>query len=299
MKRLKPGWYIILYHDISWEENCYIRSIGGTCPPDLFRKHVHALSSWGEILSVADGERRLRENRVNAPIFSFWFDDGLNGVYRYALPILEEVGVSGAFSICSRFVDRSEFFWRFKLAYLNSIDGMRFVRSHLKKFGFKFGDSVKTFTLNHFSAALCEEINDLFLRFTTPAQRRDAFRMFMDRSMVKNLHDRGWSVANHSGGHYPISQNHSLSLMNPEFEQCEEMIQEICEKPSDYWVIPFDYRSSKDVLSVANKSRGDRYIVFVRDTFNTPHICRAERVLYRICVPTGSPDRLIGRLLSL
>ena len=299
MKRLKPGWYIMLYHDISWEENCYIRAIGGTCPPDLFREHVKALASWGEILSVAEGEKRLRENRIDGPIFSFWFDDGFNGVNRYAMPILDEAGVAGAISICSRFVDRTEFYWRLKLAYLNSIDGMRFVRSRLKKYGFKLGDSVRKFTLNHFSMELLSEINEVFVRFTTPAQRNDANRMFMDRSAVKSLFDLGWCVANHSGGHYPIAKDHSLTLMNPEFEQCEDVIQEVCGKPSDYWVLPFDYRSSREVLPVANKSRGDRYLVFVRDTYNTPQLCNEERVLYRIGVPTGSPDMLFDKLSNL
>ena len=52
---LVPGWYIILYHDVSWEESPFVRHIGGTCPPDVFRDHVRACAGLGELVSIRDG----------------------------------------------------------------------------------------------------------------------------------------------------------------------------------------------------------------------------------------------------
>lgn len=294
MKRLRPGWYNLLYHDISWEENCYLKSIGGTCPPDLFRQHMRTLSTIGELVSVEEGEKRLREHAIDVPIFSLWFDDGLAGVRKYALPILEQFGVTGAAAICSRFLNRSEFFWRFKLSYLNSADGMRFLRSRLQKHGYKRGDSGKRYTLDNFSLEIVAYIDELFNRFTTPAQREDAFRMFMDRDAVQTLLNMGWIIANHTAAHYPISQEHSLNLLAEEFQECEAEIESICHEPSDYWVLPFN--SSPETVSIANSYRGDRYLVFVDNRINTPELCNSDRILYRIGVQVGYSQGLMDSL---
>ena len=298
MKHLKPGWYIILYHDISWEENCYINSIGGTCPPDVFRQHVCTLYSLGGLVSVTQGEKLLRNNAIDRPVFSFWFDDGLTGVLRYAMPILDEFNVTGAISICSRFVRRTEFFWRFKLSYLNSIDGIRFLRPRLRKHGFKLEDRVRAFTLDSFSQEILDYIDELFVRFTTPAQRDDAYRMFLVRESIRLMYDRGWDITNHSAGHYPIGYEQNLSLLCPEYQECEAEIQDICGEPSRHWVLPFDRNTSEDVVRVADSCRGNRYIVFVGDRPNTYQTCNATRVLYRFFAPVGSSGRLLNILGS-
>ena len=293
MRQVKPGWYILLYHDVSWEENYYIRSIGGTCPPDLFQRHVSALADLGEIVSVAAGADRLRKGNLTEPMFSFWFDDGLIGVRKYAAPILKEFQATGALSICSRFVNRTEFFWRFKLSYLNSIDAMRLLRTMLRKHGFETGDSVRVFTLDNFSEEVLAYIDELFRRFTSHQQRDDAFRMFEDREGVKNLQKQGWTIANHSAGHYPVSQVHSLNRFQTEFLECEREVQEICGTPSNYWVLPFDRLTAPNVLDVADRCREERYIVFVGDRMNTPSSMEKERVLYRINAPSDEPAELL------
>ena len=38
MAKLSPGWYVLLYHDVSWEENDFIRPYSVVCPPDVFRR---------------------------------------------------------------------------------------------------------------------------------------------------------------------------------------------------------------------------------------------------------------------
>ncbi|MFC1495127.1 hypothetical protein ACFL6W_07600 [Thermodesulfobacteriota bacterium] len=298
MKKLKPGWYILLYHDISWEENSYLQAIGGTCPPDLFRQHLKTLVSLGELVSVQEGEKRLRDGSIDAPIFSLWFDDGLIGVEKYAIPILDELGIAGAISICNRFVNRTEFYWRFKLSYLNSIDGMRFLRSRLKKHGLKRGDSVRTFTLEHFSLDILSHIEELYQRFTTLTQRNDAFRMFINSDSIKPVFDRGWVIANHTAGHYTVSPEYGLQSLFEEFQECEVSIKSICQSPSQHWVLPFDRPSPLENTRTTNGIRGDRCWVVVGNRRNTSESYNNTRVLYRISAPIGLPRELTDQLIA-
>jgi peptidoglycan/xylan/chitin deacetylase (PgdA/CDA1 family) len=286
------GWHILLYHDVSWEENCYVRSIGGTIPPDVFRTHVAAAASLGELVSVPDGERRLAEGALDGPIFSFWFDDGLAGVARHAAPILGEYGVSGAVSICSRFVNRTEFFWRFKLSYLSSIDGMRFLRTRLKKHGLERGAGVRVFTQLRFSPDVLRAIDELFERFTTPAQRADAFRMFMDPTAIGDLARQGWTIANHTASHYPVAEENCAHLLVDQFHECETEIMSIVGAPSRYWVLPFGAHTPAAALRAAESVRMDRRLVFVGDRVNTI-ASSTDGVLYRFIAPTGSAARLV------
>ena len=57
---LIPGWYILLYHDISWEETPFVRHIGGTCPPDVFRDHVSTCESSGNTRIGSGGDEKTR-----------------------------------------------------------------------------------------------------------------------------------------------------------------------------------------------------------------------------------------------
>ncbi len=166
----------------------------------------------------------------------------------------------------------------------------------LRKHGFKIGDSVKTFTLENFSEEVLAYIDELFNRFTSPQQRDDAFRMFEDREGVKRLQKQGWTIANHSAGHYPVSQAHSLNLLETEFLECEREIEDICGTISNYWVLPFDRLTAPNVLEVADRCREGRYIVFVGGRMNTLSSMEKERVLYRIGAPSDEPAELLKRI---
>jgi peptidoglycan/xylan/chitin deacetylase (PgdA/CDA1 family) len=296
MRALPRTWTILLYHDVSWEESGYVRSFGGTCPPDLFRAHVETVASLGDLVGIAEGERRLRDGGSDAPCFSFWFDDGRTGVARHAAPVLEERGLAGAVSVCSRFVEREAFFWRYKLSYLNAAGGIERLRARLARLGLGEGESVKRFTEDRFSPDVLRAVEEEYERATTPAQRADAFRLFLDGDGVRRLHRAGWTVANHTAAHYPVAQAHSLSLLREQFEECEAAIEALCEHPSDHWVLPFDRKRSPDLLRAVEDARGDRALVLVGDRANTPARCADRRVLYRVTVPVV-PPRALARLL--
>ena len=131
---MKPGWYIINYHNVDWEDSILTRAIGVTTRPDVFRHHLKTLQRHGRFISIPEGQQMLDSGRrFDEAVFSLWFDDGYSGLLEYAKGICEEFGIYPALSVNSRFTERQEMFWRCKLAYLAYADGMRFVRAKLRK----------------------------------------------------------------------------------------------------------------------------------------------------------------------
>src|SRR4051812_40209369 len=121
---MKKAWYILNYHDISWEENAYMLGIGGSFSPDIFNEQVQTLKNSMRCVSVQEGFEAFRSNKISEPLLSFWFDDGFTGVRKYAYPILEENNIKAAIAINSRFMLHEELFWRCKLSYLSRFDGL-------------------------------------------------------------------------------------------------------------------------------------------------------------------------------
>jgi hypothetical protein len=151
------------------------------------------------------------------------------------------------------------------------------------------------FTLRHFSREMLEDVDELFDRFTTPAQREDAFRLFLDREAIATMGQRGWNVANHTAAHYPV-EGRAFADLAEEFEECEREIVSLTGRRSDYWTVPFGAADIGEVLRAADPFRGHRYIVVVGDRVNTPESCADARVLFRISAPAGSPQELVRRI---
>lgn len=292
---MRPGWYILLYHNVSWEDDPYTRGIEGmTCPPDMFAEHVECLRSIGELVSIPEGIKRLEEARTGHPLFSFWFDDGLAGVRRYALPALAQHNCSAAMSVCSRFFHRKEFFWRFQLTYLNYLDGLRFLRSRLRKHGFIPGMSVKDSTLDSFSESILQAIHQLYEEFTSAEVRQDAFRLFETEEGLRKLATENWVIANHTAAHYPVGEAQCLRFLEGQFRECEAAIIEAFGEPSGFWVLPFDrHRRRSETLSEAFAACAEeRWLVLVGDRRNTP-ITLGQKHLFRIKAPICYGKRFV------
>jgi len=298
---LKNGWYILNYHDISWEENPYIAGIGGTFPPDIFRKHLEALSEAGELVSVQEGFRRWKEGSIDKPLFSLWFDDGFLGVRKYAMPIMDTFGIKGAISVNSRFTLREEMFWRLKLSYLNHVDGLRFVRSRLRPFGYTLDRSVKAFVMDHFSFEIAAIIDEVYRKFTTQRDRDDAFRIFDTIEGMRELHENGWVISNHSSAHYPVSEASHIAHFAAEFQECEDALHDHIGSDTDFWVLPFDRKSLDNDTLLAHFEKadgGERHLVLVGDRINTNDSAK-EKIIYRIEPPYLKSTELIRYLDTL
>ena len=295
---LSPGWYILLYHDISWEETPFVRHIGGTCAPDVFRDHLLACKSLGTLISVQEGTERLMSGKITSPLFSFWFDDGFVGVRKYAMPILADHGVTGATSICSRFISRAEMFWRFKLSYLHSIDAGRHLRARLRPLGYSLSVQVRNFTMDRFGPAVLSIIDTLYNEAVPAAMRDDAFRLFDTSDGLSELYRKGWIVANHSAAHYPIGQKRVHHMLMDQFHECARWIQDVTGNESDYWVFPFDINIDPAAIATIRNSYPEKIIVKVGDVVNLPLGFGNKRILHRITAPANDREQLEGTLIA-
>jgi peptidoglycan/xylan/chitin deacetylase (PgdA/CDA1 family) len=297
VKKLQPGWYILLYHDVSWEESAFIRHIGGTCAPDVFRDHVRACNGLGDLVSIDDAMQRLHAGAVETPMISFWFDDGLSGVRRHAAPILEEYGLTAAMSVCSRFANRAEFFWRFKLSFLNSLDAGRHLRSRLRQHGYASPMHIRSFTIDRFGDDVLAVIDGLYDDAANPELKDDAFRVFETTDGLGELHRRGWTIANHSAAHYPIGEPHvPLDTMLEQFDECERFIQDTFGEASRYWVFPFDINVTDEAIGRVTAHAPERTVTLVRNRANRPRNgdpgTLPSRPLYRIEAPVRHRERI-------
>lgn len=298
---MKNGWYILNYHDISWEENPFIKGIGGSFPPDVFREHLEALSQHGRLVSVQEGFELYRTGKIDEPLFSFWFDDGFTGVRKYAMPIMESYSVQGAISINSRFTLRAEMFWRSKLSYLSQTDGLRFLRSKLRIFGYKTHMSVKSFVMDHFSMEIIDAIDSVYNDLTKENFRNDAFRLFDTMEGIKVLHQNGWEISNHSSAHYPVSEESHIHHFKEEFDECEKALHAHLGIHADFWVVPFDRKSlnKEELLKVFHSADDqDRHLVLVGDKFNQNYNAK-EKIIYRIDPPYLNGKDMIRYLKSI
>ena len=283
---MAPGWYILNYHDVNWENSALLRGVGGTVPPDVFRQQVGRLREMGRLISVDSGlDMLLKGENPTEPTFSFWFDDGLIGVRKYALPILRAAGITGAMSVCGRFTRREEMFWRFQLSYLSFVDGIRVLRSRLRPLGYKFGQEVRGWTLSNFSLEVRKAIESVYRECTTEERRHDHFRVFDSEEGIRQLAQEGWLISNHSLAHFPVRAHMDREFVMGQFRANEEYIQELGGNGA-VWVIPFagGYFEKPQVRELYRwlADTPDVTLIGVEEAPNTVASYRDHKLIFRI-----------------
>ena len=204
------AWQILLYHDVNWEEPRAVRGLGGTCPPDVFRAHVAAARELGDIVSPAEAARRITADPADR-VVSFWFDDGLAGVARYAAPILADHGVAGTVALCSQFWRREAPFWRFQLATLATLGRAAEVRAALAAAGIPGAATapLRDLVMDAFGPPVLAALDQLWA--TLPASERDAaLHAFLHHDDIAALVEAGWTLANHTAAHHPVGEARAL-----------------------------------------------------------------------------------------
>jgi len=293
---MKHAWYILNYHDISWELSPLNFSIHGSFSPNLFREHLRYLSEEFEIISISDGINRVLDCKVNNPCLSFWFDDGFLGVRKNAFEILNENGYKAALSVNSNFIQRREMFWRFKLSLICNTDFKRVLRSRLSKFGYKLNHNLLDFTLDNFSKDILVQIDRTYKECTSEEYRKDSFRIFDTIKGLKFLIKNGWEIANHSASHYPVTEESAIRYFNDEFKICDNFISETLGFKSKFWVSPFDriHKRSENLFSEFKKvNKKNKFLVLVGNKINKQI---DNNVIYRIWVPDLDGKSLIKYL---
>lgn len=285
---MRAGWYILNYHNVDWENSILSRAIGGTVRPDVFRGHLQALCRLGRFISVPEGQQILDAGeRIDKPLFSLWFDDGFAGVREHALPICRELGIRGAMSICSRFVLRTELFWRCKLSYLAHVDGIRLLRSRLRKDYPDVPLRVRGWTLDNFAPDVIAAIDEIYEQRTTEAFRRDAFRIFETADGLRELVSAGWTITNHAAAHHPLPPQPDFQTVEAAFDECETLVREY--NPANrHWVVPF----SGPGQHLADLQRR-AIVVEVARSPNTRESWRTTRRLFRHAAPASREIRVV------
>ncbi len=295
---MKPAWYVVLYHNVAWEDSAFTRRLTAyTHPPDLLFDHLRALSRSGRLVGVDEGLERASRGDLREPLFSIWFDDGMASVRRYARPILDEFKAIAAVSVCSRFLLRADLHWRCKLSFLSHIDGVRFLRGRLRRLGFKPAMTVKDFTMDHFGPEVIRIVDDVFDEFAPEAVRRDAFRLFEDPAGLGALREAGWVIANHSAAHHPVGEEGRGTEFVDQFTECETFLEQLVGAPTRYWVVPFDrgLQRSNSLLDDFRHSGGERHLVLVGGRANTKENL-SRRVIYRTQAPVADGRALLALL---
>ena len=238
---MKAGWYVLNYHNVDWENSLLTHALGGAVSPDIFRRHLKAFSRRGELISVQEGIRRLSEGvPFRRPAFSVWFDDGYSCVRKYALPICREFGITAAMSVCSRLALRQEMFWCAKLSYLSFVDGLRFLRSRLRPLGYEQHENLKYWLFRNFSPQANAIIDEVYRKCSHEVFRQHAWKLFDDAQGIQELHKAGWLIANHSAGHYPLSDSDSPEYIRGQFQECDRFLDSLGVH-GRFYTVPFEY----------------------------------------------------------
>lgn len=293
---LQPGVYFLNYHSVSWEDSIYTRGIPGyTVPVDLFRRHLQMLNEIGQLASPDEALGALRDSTVSEPLIVLWFDDAHRGVHKWAAQELETYGIRGALSVCSRFVERKELFWRSKLSYLSHLDLMRFVRSGLRSAGMEVPLHVRTWSVTNFRLELIEVLDEVLRSDMVSDDAVDrGCDEFMAEEDVIALKNQGWLIANHTAAHYPILDEARAA---ESFTECEEFLQDLECEGRRYWVVPFGWGYKDGVMEAITKET-DRVIVWVEDKRTTSQDLN-ERQINRIAIGPTPAETLRKHLYRL
>ena len=280
---MKPGWYILNYHDINYEDSILTRAIGGTIRPDVFYEHLKTLTGLGNFVTVEEGLNQLFNNvDFNSPTFSIWFDDGFYGLKEHALKICNYFNIQPTVSVCSRFVLREEMFWRCKMSALAHTDGMRFLRTELRNSNKNVPFKLRKWTLENFTLDLVGAVDKVYQSIFSKEFQKDAFRIFLDKNDIEVLVGQGWSIANHSASHYPLSEKVSDNFIREQFIECQQLIDQFDHKV-DSWVIPFGFGKDNfsELLNTASIP-----IVHVENQYNSTKNWDSKNI-YRYEIPNS------------
>jgi peptidoglycan/xylan/chitin deacetylase (PgdA/CDA1 family) len=295
---MKKAWYILNYHNISWEENRLLRPIGGSFSPDLFEEHIIALQEHFDIVGVNEGYAGFSQGKIQKPLLSIWFDDGLAGCSTYAEPILSHYGHKAAMSVNSSFTLGKEVYWRMQLAWLNSEGLLPMLKNSLKAAGYIIPPqtSLREFTLGEFDTNLRTIINQCFIAHASPRVILAAHKLFDSVRNLQNLKAKGWVMANHTASHFPVSEKKSLPLFLSQFQECELELESMFGTGSQFWVLPFDRKPDPELHAIFENSAFSKSHVLVHVGNAINNNGADPRYLYRLFVPDIRGNELVHYL---
>ncbi len=84
--------------------------------PESFHEHCKTFRRFFDVLPLSDARAAQKHAHGRDRLLAITFDDGYHDNYRYAAPILSEVGVRGTFFPVTDYIGRKEMLWFDRLA---------------------------------------------------------------------------------------------------------------------------------------------------------------------------------------
>lgn len=240
---LPPGYYHVVYHDVSPRTGVFTKWMNSTISPQEFSRHLDELASFGEFVSAETAIEAQLSNSVPASVcFVVWFDDGFQSVIDCAQPECAARGIKPAIAVNSSFALRLKQHWRCQLSFLmEKCQHDELARILMPEATQQTEARGLWFeTLDHFSLDLRNRIDSEFARISSADERDTIASLFLGEDSLERLHQQGWYITNHSACHPGITPNIHLDEILDSFRQCGEFVSRFG-TGNDIWVIPFDY----------------------------------------------------------
>lgn len=110
-RRLQTSGLILCYHNVVPAGYADIGCAGVHMPRDTFERQMRWLRARYQVVSLTEFIDRLERGASLRAIAAVAFDDGYNGVFEQAAPILHGLGISATVFVVAAAVGRSEGFW--------------------------------------------------------------------------------------------------------------------------------------------------------------------------------------------
>jgi peptidoglycan/xylan/chitin deacetylase (PgdA/CDA1 family) len=106
--------FILMYHKVGPNPSPYF---GASVSPDTFEKQIHFFLKHYRIVALEELVN-LHKFEGRKAIISITFDDGYQGVYRWAFPVLKKYNVPATIFLTTGFTDTHKIIWHDYLAWI-------------------------------------------------------------------------------------------------------------------------------------------------------------------------------------
>src|SRR5687768_8386289 len=110
-RRLQTSGLILCYHNVVPNGYAEIGCAGVHMSRDTFERQMRWLTARYTVVSLTEFVDRLERGASLRAIAAVAFDDGYNGVFEQAAPILHALGIGATVFVVAEAVGRSEGFW--------------------------------------------------------------------------------------------------------------------------------------------------------------------------------------------
>jgi len=241
-RRMRQGKFhvsILEYHEISDGNESE-----GIISAERFRRHLERLQALCEVVPLSEAVACLGDSQtLNRDLLTVTFDDGCAGNYDNALPVLRDIGASGAIFVTTGFIDGKDLWFDFARQALSR------VRETPTALGSESRDRLSRI-LGHWPPSPRLESDVRVLKYSSPSDREAALEILGEVSprppaalrplswdQIRELHASGVEIGCHTDSH-PILSTLSRSEQESEICRSRQRIEEELGAAPDLFAFP-------------------------------------------------------------